>query len=115
MCWVVPVSEIGWDEGGGTHQTTTTNDDIDVVVRRLVATSLSATWHLQTLPSVSFRCDVAPFMLAVVVVGVGDGCEWRPLAMVTVVVVKQGGGDEMVGRRREGWWWWWLKKKIVVC
>ena len=65
----------------------TTNDDI-VVVRRLVATSLSATWHLQTPPTVSFRCDVALFVLAVVVVGVGDGCEWRPLAMVTVVVVK---------------------------
>ena len=85
MCWVVPVSKMGWD--GVTHQTTTTNDDI-VIVRRLVATSLSATWHLQTLLSVSFHCDVAPFMLAVMVVGVGDGCEWRPLAMVTVVVVK---------------------------
>ena len=90
VCWVVPVSEMGWD-GGVTHQTTA-NDDI-VVVRRLVAMSLSATWHLQTPPSVSFRCDVVLFGLAVVVVGVGDGCEWRPLAMVTVVVVKRG------------WWW----------
>ena len=101
---MVPISEMGWD-GGITHQTTSTNDDI-VVVRRLVAMSLLATWHLQTPPSVSFRCDVARFVLAVVVVGVGDGCEWRPLAMVTVVVVKRGGGDETVGRRREGWWWW---------
>ena len=38
MCWVVPVSEIGWNEGGGTHLTTTMNDDINVVVCRLVAT-----------------------------------------------------------------------------
>ena len=36
--------------------TTTTNDDI-VVVRRLVATSRSATWHLQPLPSFLFRRD----------------------------------------------------------
>ena len=84
MCWVVPVSEMGWD--GVTHQTTTTNDDI-VVVRHLVATSPRAMWHLQMPPTVSFRCDVALFGLAVVVVGMGDGCEWRPLAMVTVVVV----------------------------
>ena len=33
----------------GNTQGTTTNDDI-VVVRRLAATSLSATWHLQTPP-----------------------------------------------------------------
>ena len=46
-------------------------DDI-IVVRRLVATSLSVTWHLQTPPSVSFCCDVVLFMLAVVVVGMGD-------------------------------------------
>ena len=91
VCWVVPGSEMGWD-GGITHQTTTTNDDI-VVIHRLVAMSLSATWHLQTPPSVSFRCDVAWFVLAVVVVGMGDGCVWWPLAMVTVVVVKRG------------WWW----------
>ena len=92
MCWLVPISKMGWDEGGVTHQTTTMNDDI-VIVRRLVATSLSATWHLKTAPSVSFHCDVVLFVLAVVVVGMGDGCKWRPLAMVTVVVVKQG------------WWW----------
>ena len=42
-------------------------------------------------PSVSFRCHMALFVLAVVVVG--DGCKWQLLAMVTVVVVKQG------------WWW----------
>ena len=81
MCWVVPVSEMGWDEGEVTHQTTTTNDNI-VVVHCLVATSLSATWHLQT-PS-----DVVLFVLSVVVLGVGNGCEWQPLVMVTVVVVK---------------------------
>ena len=91
MCWVVPVSKMGWD-GGVTHQTTMVNDDI-VVICHLVAMSLSATWHLKTPPSVSFRCDVARFVLAVVVVGVGDGCMWWPLAMVTVVVMKRG------------WWW----------
>ena len=90
MCWVVPISEMGWD--GVTHQTTTMNNDI-VVVCCLVATSLRATWHLQTPPTASFRCDVALFGLAVVVVGVGNGCEWWPLVMVTVVVVKRG------------WWW----------
>ena len=90
MCWVAPISKMGWD--GVTHQTTTTNDDI-VVVHRLVATSLLAMWHLQTPPTISFRCDVALFGLAVVIGGVGDGCEWQPLAMVTVVVVKRG------------WWW----------
>ena len=88
MCWVVPISEIGWNEGGGTHQTTTTNDNINVIVCRLVATSLPVTWHLQMLPSVSFHYDLALFLLVVVVVGMGDRCEWRPLAMVTVVVVK---------------------------
>ena len=42
-------------------------------------------------PSFPFRCDVALVVLAVVVVGVGDGCTWRPLATVTmVVVVKRG-------------------------
>ena len=91
MCWVVPISEMGWD-GGVTHQTTTANDDI-VIICRLVVMSLSAMWHLKTPPSVSFRCDVARFVLAVVVVGVGDGCVWWPLAMVMVVVVKRG------------WWW----------
>ena len=89
---MVPVSEMGWDEGEVTHQTTTMNDDI-VIICRLVATSLSVTWHLQTAPSISFRCDMALFILAVVVVRVGDRCEWWPLAMVMVVVVKQG------------WWW----------
>ena len=89
---MVPISEMGWDEGGVTHQTTTMNDNI-VVVHRLVAMSLLVTWHLQTPPSISFHCDVVLFMLAVVVVGVGNGCEWQPLAMVMVVVVKRG------------WWW----------
>ena len=88
MCWVVPVSKIGWNEGGGTHLTTTTNNDINVVICRLVATLLPATWHLQTLPSISFQYDLVLFLLAVVVVGVGNGCKWWPLAMVTVVVVK---------------------------
>ena len=64
-----------------------TNDDI-VVVRRLVARSPSATWHLQTPLFVSFSCDVALVVLVVAVVGVGDGCEWRPLVRVTVVVMK---------------------------
>ena len=42
-------------------------------------------------PSCPFRCDVALHDLAVVVVGVGEGCRWRPLATVTmVVVVKRG-------------------------
>ena len=68
------------------------NND-NVVVRRLVATLLSVMWHLQMPPFVSFCCDVALFVLAVVVVGVGDRCEWQPLPMVMVVVVKQG------------WWW----------
>ena len=64
------------------------NDDI-VIVRRLVATLLSAMWHLlQTPPSTLFSCDVALVMLVVVVIGVGDGCEWRPLVMVTVVATK---------------------------
>ena len=79
MCWVVPVSKIGWNEGGGTHQTTMTNDNINVVIRRLVATSLPAAWHLQMLPSVSFRYDLVLFLLAVVVVGMGDRCEWWPV------------------------------------
>ena len=92
MCWVVPVSEMGWDEGGVTHQTTMMNDDI-VVVHHLVAMLLSAPWHLQTPPSILFCCDVAWFVLAVVVVGVGDRCMWWPLAMVMVVVMKRG------------WWW----------
>ena len=91
MCWVVPVSEMGWD-GGITHQTTTMNDDI-VIICRLVAMLLLATWHLQTPPSISFHCDMARFILAVVVVGMGDRCVWWPLAMVMVVVVKRG------------WWW----------
>ena len=75
------------------------NDDI-VIVRRLVATLLSAMWHLlQTPPSTLFSCDMALVMLVVVVMGMGDRCEWRPLVMATVVVtrwwvgvVKDGGG-----------------------
>ena len=61
----------------------TTNDDI-VVVRRLVATSPTATWHPPSLsmwPLVrleTWRCHV---VLAVVVVG--DGCAW-PRALVTM-------------------------------
>jgi hypothetical protein len=46
---VLTVSEVGWDEGGCTYfhviiMKTMTNDI--VVVHRLVATSLSVTWHL---------------------------------------------------------------------
>ena len=51
-------------------------------------------------PFFPFRCDMAAVVLSVVVVGVGDGCRWRPLATVTMVVmVKQGGGgsEEVVG------------------
>ena len=67
-------------------------------------------------PSFPFRGDVALVDLVVMVVGVGDGGRWRPLATVTmVVVVNKGGSEEAVGARREGWWWWWLKKKIIVC
>ena len=55
----------------------------------LVATLLSAMWHLQTPPSFSFCCDVVLVMLVVGVVGMVNGCKWRPLVMV-VVVVKQG-------------------------
>ena len=47
-------------------------------------------WHLQTPPSILFCCDVVLFVLAVVVVGVGDRCEWWLLVMVMVVVVKRG-------------------------
>jgi hypothetical protein len=48
------VSEVGGKDGGlGAHHCvimeTTTNDDNFVVVRRLVATSPSATWHLDAL------------------------------------------------------------------
>ena len=39
-------------------------------------------------PSVSFSCDVALVMLVVVVIGVGDRCEWWPLVMVMVVAMK---------------------------
>ena len=91
MCWVVIVSEIGWDDGVLTmndSRNTMTNDNI-IIVCCLVATSCSATWHLQPPPSFSFRSDVALVMLAVVV-DVGDGCEWRPLLMGRVVMVKQG-------------------------
>ena len=34
--------------------------------------------------SILFHCDVVLNMLAVVVVGVGDTCEWWPLVMVNV-------------------------------
>ena len=67
------------------------NEDI-VVIRRLVATSLSATWHLETplalmwpalLSLVTCRCHV---ILVVVVVHVGGRKR-----------VDDGGGDR-------GWW-----------
>ena len=90
---VVIISKIGWNDGVHTmndSMNTTTNGHI-VIVRHLVATSCSATWHLhlQPPPSFSFHCDMALVMLAVVV-DVGDGCEWRPLLMGRVVMVKQG-------------------------
>ena len=46
-------------------------------------------WHLQMPPPFSFCCDVALVMLAVVIVGMGNRCEWQPLVMVMVMVVKQ--------------------------
>ena len=70
------------------------NDNI-VIIRRLVVTSLSVMWHLQTYLSVSLGCDVVLVMLLMVVMGMGDGCEWRPLVMVMgrwVGIVKDGGG-----------------------
>ena len=66
-------------------------------------------------PSFPFHGDVALVDRVVMVVGVGDGGRWRPLATVTMVVVNEGGSEEAAGARREGWWWWWLKKKIIVC
>ena len=65
------------------------NDD-DVIICRLVSTSLLVTWHLQTPLSFSFLCDMVLAMLSVLVVSMGDGCEWQPLVMVMVVVMKQG-------------------------
>ena len=59
------------------------NDDI-VIVCHLVATSLLVTWHLQTPLSISFSCDVVLVMLVVVVMAVGDRCEWRLVVMVVV-------------------------------
>ena len=50
--------------------------------------SPSAMWHLQTPLSASFSCDMALVVLVVVVVGVGDRCEWWRLVRVTVVVTK---------------------------
>ena len=47
----------------------TTNDDIVVVIRCLVATSLSATWHLHPPPSFPFHCDVALVICC-------GGCFW---------------------------------------
>ena len=49
------------------------NDD-DVIICCLVSTSLMVTWHLQMPLSFSFLCDVVLAMLAVLVVGMGDGC-----------------------------------------
>ena len=60
------------------------------VVHCLVAMSLLVMWHLQMPPPFSFCCDVALVMLAVVIVGMGNTYEWRPLVMVMVVVVKRG-------------------------
>jgi hypothetical protein len=49
---------------------------------------------------VTWCCDV---ILAVVVMGMGDGCGWRPLVTVMFspswAVTKGGGGD------KHGWWW----------
>ena len=48
---------------------------------------------------------MAVVVLSVVVVGVGDGYRWRPLATVTMVlVVKQGGSssEEAVGVVNDG-------------
>ena len=42
VCWCVRLDWLGWDWDA--HQSTT-NDDF--VVRRLFATSLTATWHLE--------------------------------------------------------------------
>ena len=70
------------------------NDNI-VIIHRLVVTSLSVMWHLQTHLSISLGCDVVLVMLLMVVMGMGDGCEWWPLVMVMgrwVGVVKDGGG-----------------------
>jgi hypothetical protein len=57
LSFCIVVSKIGWEEGGmGTYHCdniTTTNDEI-VIIRRLVATSLTATWHLAL-----HRVDVA--------------------------------------------------------
>ena len=87
--WLVRVDGVRLLSSIKTYRTMTNNDD--VVVRRLVATLLSATRHLQPPPSCPFRCDMVLRDLAVVVVGVGEGCRWRPLVMVTmVVVVKRG-------------------------
>ena len=63
------------------------NDD-DVIIHCLVATLLSVTWDLKMALSFLFCCDVALAMLAVLIVDVGDRCEWWPLVMVMVVVVK---------------------------
>ena len=61
------------------------NNNINVI-HRLVAMLLSVMWHLQMPPPFSFCCDVTLVMLAVVIVGMGNRCEWWPLVM--------------------GWWWW---------
>jgi hypothetical protein len=71
-------------------KTRTTNDNI-VVVRRWFPrrSRLRGTWNPHAFVAsmwpalvhlVTWRCDV---VLAVVVVGVGDGCGWRPLVTVT--------------------------------
>ena len=65
------------------------NNNINVV-HCLVAMSLLVMWHLKIPPPFSFCCDVVLAMLAVVIVGMGNRCEWWPLVMVMVVVVKRG-------------------------
>ena len=73
---MVIVSENGWYRDKDTYlETTTTNDEI-VIVRHLVAMSLSVTWQLEApiplIGLVTWRCNVVVAEVA----GMGDGCEW---------------------------------------
>ena len=94
--WTV-VSKSGWEISIYSAWRTTTNND-DVVVRCLVATSLSATWHLHP-PHPSPSVVTWRWSFAVVVVFgvwmVGDGRRWAMM------------GDD--GQ----WWWWWEWEKSV--
>ena len=65
------------------------NNNINVI-HCLVAISLLVMWYLQMSPPFLFCCDVVLVMLAVVIVGMGNRCEWQPLVMVMVVMVKRG-------------------------